>query len=160
MAQNAIEDSQLGGRDSKGDIHATSVIVAPICGQEQVLGALHLYSTRLDMTPDPLDLEFTLAVAKPVGVALENLRQRDALADDLNLVQAQTVELIKLLGAESEIVGTSTAIEKVNQEIVRAAPSRSTVCKIYLQGVRNRLPPHPVLVYIDLKESLYVSLAT
>ena len=94
MAQNAIEDSQLGGRDSKGDIHATSVIVAPICGHKQVLGAIHLYSTRLDMTPDPLDLEFTLAVAKPVGVALENLRQRDAMADDLNLVQAQTVELI------------------------------------------------------------------
>ena len=139
LAQNAIEDSQLGGRDSHGEIHAKSVIVAPICGNHGILGAIHLYSTRLDMTPDPLDLEFTLAVAKPVGVALDNLRQRDALADDLNLVQAQTVELIKLLGAESEIVGISNGIEKVNQEIVRAAPSRSTVLIRGESGVGKEL---------------------
>ncbi|MEC7697000.1 MAG: sigma 54-interacting transcriptional regulator [Planctomycetota bacterium] len=158
MAQNAIEDSQLGGRDSKGDIHATSVIVAPICGHEQVLGALHLYSTRLDMTPDPLDLEFTLAVAKPVGVALENLRQRDALADDLNLVQAQTVELIKLLGAESEIVGASTAIEKVNQEIVRAAPSRSTVLIRGESGVGKELVARAVHYASPRSEGPFVCL--
>ena len=158
MAQNAIEDSQLGGRDSKGDIHATSVIVAPICGHKQVLGAIHLYSTRLDMTPDPLDLEFTLAVAKPVGVALENLRQRDALADDLNLVQAQTVELIKLLGAESEIVGASTAIEKVNQEIVRAAPSRSTVLIRGESGVGKELVARAVHYASPRSEGPFVCL--
>ena len=158
MAQNAIEDSQLGGRDSKGDIHATSVIVAPIRGQDRILGALHLYSTRLDMTPDPLDLEFTLAVAKPVGVALENLRQRDALADDLNLIQAQTVELIKLLGAQSEIIGASTGIEKVNQEIIRAAPGRSTVLIRGESGVGKELVARAVHYASPRSEGPFVCL--
>ena len=158
MAQNAIEDSQLGGRDSHGEIHATSVIVAPICGHHGILGALHLYSTRLDLTPDPLDLEFTLAVAKPVGVALDNLRQRNALADDLNLVQAQTVELIKLLGAESEIVGISNGIEKVNQEIVRAAPSRSTVLIRGESGVGKELVARAVHYASPRSEGPFVCL--
>ena len=147
MAQNAIDDSQLGGRDSHGEIHATSVIVAPICGNNGILGTIHLYSTRIDLIPDPLDLEFTLAVAKPVGVALDNLRRRDALADDLNLVQAQTVELIKLLGAESEIIGISNGIEKVNQEIIRSAPSRSTVLIRGESGVGKELVARAIHEY-------------
>ena len=158
MAQNAIDDSQLGGRDSHGEIHATSVIVAPICGNNGILGTIHLYSTRIDLIPDPLDLEFTLAVAKPVGVALDNLRRRDALADDLNLVQAQTVELIKLLGAESEIIGISNGIEKVNQEIIRSAPSRSTVLIRGESGVGKELVARAVHYASPRSEGPFVCL--
>ena len=158
MAQNAIDDSQLGGRDSHGEIHATSVIVAPICGNNGILGTIHLYSTRIDLIPDPLDLEFTLAVAKPVGVALDNLRRRDALADDLNLVQAQTVELIKLLGAESEIIGISNGIEKVNQEILRVAPSRSTVLIRGESGVGKELVARAVHYASPRSEGPFVCL--
>ena len=158
MAQNAIDDSQLGGRDSHGEIHATSVIVVPICGNNGILGTIHLYSTRIDLIPDPLDLEFTLAVAKPVGVALDNLRRRDALADDLNLVQAQTVELIKLLGAESEIIGISNGIEKVNQEIIRSAPSRSTVLIRGESGVGKELVARAVHYASPRSEGPFVCL--
>ncbi|MDE0939859.1 MAG: sigma-54 dependent transcriptional regulator, partial [Pirellulales bacterium] len=158
MAQNAIDDSQLGGRDSHGEIHATSVIVAPICGNNGILGTIHLYSTRIDLIPDPLDLEFTLAVAKPMGVALDNLRRRDALADDLNLVQAQTVELIKLLGAESEIIGISNGIEKVNQEIIRSAPSRSTVLIRGESGVGKELVARAVHYASPRSEGPFVCL--
>ena len=158
MAQNAIDDSQLGGRDSHGEIHAKSVILAPICGTEGILGAIHLYSTRMDLTPDPLDLEFTLAIAKPVGVALENLRRREDLANNLNLVQAQTVELIKQLGAESEIVGVSNAIDKVNQEINRAAPSRSTVLIRGESGVGKELVARAVHYASPRSEGPFVCL--
>ncbi len=63
LARNVMDDSVLGGRDSKGDIHATSVICAPIRRGDRVLGLIHLYSTRSDLVPDSEDLEFTLAVA-------------------------------------------------------------------------------------------------
>ena len=45
LARNVMDDSQLGSRDSKGDILATSVICAPIRSDGKVLGVIHLYST-------------------------------------------------------------------------------------------------------------------
>ena len=73
LARNVMDDSQLGSRDSKGEILATSVICAPIRREGEVLGLIHLYSTDIGKPTDPDDLEFTLAVADTVGVALENL---------------------------------------------------------------------------------------
>ena len=45
LARNVMDDSQLGSRDSKGEILATSVICAPIRREGKVLGVIHLYST-------------------------------------------------------------------------------------------------------------------
>jgi len=51
----------------------------------QPLGLIHLYSTdRRGARPD--DLEFTLAVADTVAVALENLSRRQELAENLNRI--------------------------------------------------------------------------
>ena len=84
LARNVMDDSQLGSRDSKGEILATSVICAPIRQAGQVLGVIHLYSTDSRSATDPDDLEFTLAVADTVAVALENLSRQQELAENLN----------------------------------------------------------------------------
>ena len=76
LARNVMGDSTLGSRDSKGEVHATSVICAPIRRGKRVFGLIHLYSTNDERVPDPDDLEFTLAVADTVAVALENLSRR------------------------------------------------------------------------------------
>ena len=69
LARNVMGDSRLGSRDSHGDIHATSVLCAPIRhGEQSLLGLIHLYSTNPDRIPDPDDLEFALAVADTVAV--------------------------------------------------------------------------------------------
>ena len=46
LARNVMDDSQLGSRDSKGEILATSVICAPIRRSGKLLGVIHLYSTE------------------------------------------------------------------------------------------------------------------
>ena len=139
MAQNTSEDSMLGGRDSHGEIHATSVMCAPIRGSDQILGLVHLYSTHADLVPDPDDLEFTLAVAETVGVALENFRRHDALADNLNQIHVENIQLRERLSAESEVVGNSASMEKISQEILRAAPSRATILIRGESGVGKEL---------------------
>ncbi len=53
LARNVMDDSQLGSRDSKGDILATSVICAPIRRDGKVLGVIHLYSTDAGKPTDP-----------------------------------------------------------------------------------------------------------
>jgi transcriptional regulator with GAF, ATPase, and Fis domain len=139
LARNVMDDSQLGSRDSKGDILATSVICAPIRRDGKVLGVIHLYSTDAGKPTDPDDLEFTLAVADTVAVALENLSRQQELAENLNQIRDENVELRERLGVQSEIVGASEAMNQVAREIARAAPSRATVLIRGESGVGKEL---------------------
>ena len=103
LARNVMDDSTLGTRDSQGEILATSVICAPVRRGGQVFGLIHLYSTDAAIVPDPDDLEFTLAVADTVAVAVENIRRRQELAENLTRVRTENVELRERLGIRSEI---------------------------------------------------------
>jgi transcriptional regulator with GAF, ATPase, and Fis domain len=127
LARNVADDSTLGSRDSKGEIHATSVLCAPIRDGRNVIGLIHLYSTDEETVPDPDDLEFTLAVADNVALALKNLIRERELTETLNQSQDEIIQLRKRLGAESRIIGSSSEMERVQQEIARVAPSRATV---------------------------------
>jgi len=139
MARNVMDDSNLGNRDSRGEILATSVICAPIRQAGEIFGLVHLYTTNADQTTDPEDLEFTLAVADTVGVALENLNKRQVLAENLNQARTENVELREKLGVQSEIIGSSDVMERVAQQISRAAPSRATVLVRGESGVGKEL---------------------
>ena len=139
MARNVMDDSNLGNRDSRGEILATSVICAPVRVSRDIFGLIHLYTTDVDNTTDPEDLEFTLAVADTVGVALENLNKRQQLTENLNQVQTENVKLREQLGVESEIVGSSEVMRQVSQQIARAAPSRATVLIRGESGVGKEL---------------------
>ncbi len=139
MARNVMDDSNLGNRDSRGEILATSVVCAPIRQAGEIFGLVHLYTTDTDRTTDPEDLEFTLAVADTVGVALENLNKRQELAENLNLMRTENVSLREKLGVQSEIIGSSEVMQRVAQQIARAAPSRATVLIRGESGVGKEL---------------------
>ena len=158
MARNVMDDSQLGNRDSRGEILATSVICAPVRQEGQLLGLVHLYSTNVDKSTDPEDLEFTLAVADTVGVALENLNQRQELAENLNQVKSECSQLREQLGVQSEIVGGSEVMLRVAQQIARAAPSRATVLIRGESGVGKELVARAVHYSSPRKKGPFVCL--
>ena len=158
MARNVMDDSQLGNRDSRGEILATSVICAPVRLEGELLGLIHLYSTDPDRATDPEDLEFTLAVADTVGVALENLNQRQELAENLNQVKTECVQLREQLGVQSEIIGSSEVMMRVAQQIGRAAPSRATVLIRGESGVGKELVARAVHFSSPRKKGPFVCL--
>ncbi|HTQ38721.1 MAG TPA: sigma 54-interacting transcriptional regulator [Pirellulales bacterium] len=139
LARNVMGDSALSIRDSKGEFHATSILCAPIRKNERPLGLIHLYSTRPERIPDPEDLEFTLAVADTLAVAMENLSRRLELAEDLTQIRDENLQLRELLGVESEIIGSSLVMNKVQRDISRAAPNRATVLIRGESGVGKEL---------------------
>ena len=139
LARNIEGDSSLGGRDSKGDILATSVICAPIRQDKKVIGLIHTYSTQDTRVPDPDDLEFTLAVADNVALALRNLQKQQELAENLHETRNEIVQLRKQLGAEISLIGASPVLEAVQHQIARAAPSRATVLIRGESGVGKEL---------------------
>jgi len=158
LARNVMDDSALGIRDSKGEIHTTSVICAPLRRGEQVVGVIHLYSTDPNRALDPDDLEFTLAVADTVSVAVENLSRRQELAENLNQILDENIQLRERLGAQSELVGRSTAIQRVTKEIHQAAPTRATVLIRGESGVGKELVARAVHFSSPRRKSPFVCL--
>jgi len=139
LARNIEVDSSLSIRDSKGLFVASSVICAPIRQGNRVFGLVHLYSKDAAKTLDADDLEFTLAVAENVALALKNLETKQELAENLTQTRSEVKELRQRLGVESELVGSSPQMMQVQQEVARAAPSRATVLIRGESGVGKEL---------------------
>jgi len=158
MARNVMGDSALGNRDTQGEILATSVICAPIRRGRKMYGIIHLYSTSAELAPDPDDLEFTLAVADTVAVALENLNRRQELAENLTQVRTENVQLRERLGVRSDIIGHSAVIRQVTEEIGRAAASNATVLIRGESGVGKELVARAVHYNSPRRDNVFVCL--
>jgi transcriptional regulator with GAF, ATPase, and Fis domain len=139
LARNVMGDSTMGSPDSKGQFHATSLICAPVRRGTTVLGVIHLYSTDEGRGPDPDDLEYTLAVAETLAVALVNLNRRQELAENLTQVRTEIVQLRERLGVQSDIIGRSPLMHKIREEIALAAASKATVLIRGESGVGKEL---------------------
>ena len=139
LARDIADDSKLSIRDSRGEILATSVICAPIRVRGRTIGLLHIYSTVTNQMLDPDDLEFTLAVAENMALAMKTRHREQKLVEDLSLTRQEIDQLRQQLGVESEIVGGSSAMLEVHQQIARAAPSGATVLVVGESGVGKEL---------------------
>jgi len=155
LARDVQNDSALGLRDAEGKIYATSVICAPIRLNNRSIGLVHLYSTT-EMVLDPDDLEFTLAVAETIGVALKTTYREQKLVDDLSKTKNQISLLRDQLGVESEIVGNSPAMFRVHQQISKAAPSRATVLVRGESGVGKELVARSVHLSSDRSSGPFI----
>jgi Nif-specific regulatory protein len=158
LARNVMGDSAVTSRDSKGEIHATSVICAPIRHGSRVLGLVHLYSTRSDDVLDPDDLEYSLAVAETLAVAIVNLSRRQELAQNLIQVRDENQQLRQKLGVQSDIVGKSEAVGRIMQEVARAAPSKATVLIRGESGVGKELVARAVHYSSPRSKNVFVCL--
>ncbi len=158
LARDVQDDSALGLRDSSGKIHATSVICAPIRLNNRVIGLVHLYSTSAKAVLDPDDLEFTLAVAETVGLALRTRYREQKLVDDLSKTRDEINLLRSQLNVESEIIGESAAMLSVHQQISRSAPSKATVLVRGESGVGKELVARAVHFSSDRNKGPFVCL--
>ncbi|MGA2259710.1 MAG: sigma 54-interacting transcriptional regulator, partial [Thermoguttaceae bacterium] len=158
LARNVMGDSSLGSRDSQGEIRTTSVICAPVRRGGKILGLIHLYSIDPERVVDPDDLEFTLAVADTVAVALENLKRREELAENLTQVRTENVQLRERLGVQSQIIGKSAVIRQVANEIAQAASSNATVLIRGESGVGKELVARGIHYSSPRRDKVFVCL--
>ena len=139
LGRDISDDSQIASRDSKGEIASTSIICAPVRYDKQVVGLLHAYSTAGESSLTPDDLEFILALADNVGLALKNVSREMELVEDLSQSRSEIQQLRSQLESETEMIGVSPALDQVKQDIVHAAPSRATVLIRGESGVGKEL---------------------
>ena len=158
LARDIADDSKLSIRDSRGKIEATGVICAPIRVGKRTIGLVHIYSTLPEKSLDPDDLEFTLAVAENMALAIKTRHREQKLVEDLSVTRREINQLREQLGAESEIVGGSEAILQVHQQIARAAPSSATVLIVGESGVGKELVARAVHYSSPRKKGPFVCL--
>ncbi len=158
LARDIADDSKLSIRDSQGEIQATGVICAPIRVNDRTIGLVHIYSTLPQRQLDPDDLEFTLAVAENVALAMKTRHREQKLVEDLTVTRREIDQLRQQLGVESEIVGGSQAIFLVHQQISRAAPSGATVLVVGESGVGKELVARAVHYSSPRKSGPFVCL--
>ncbi len=139
LARDVADDSLLVNRDSLGEIHAKSVICAPIRMGRKIHGLIHLYSTNPDKKLESDDLEYTLAVADQCAGALDNLLRQEKLADGLAQVRNENLKLREQLGCDNELVGNSPSMQALKLKIVRIAPTDATALIRGESGVGKEL---------------------
>jgi formate hydrogenlyase transcriptional activator len=106
-----------------------SLVCVPIKGRSGIVGVL-LLGTRREGAFSEDDLPFLTQVANQVGIAIENARAFDEVADQKNKLTLDKLYLEDELRNElkfEEIVGRSQALRQVLEQIETVAPTDSTV---------------------------------
>src|SRR5262249_5710030 len=120
LAEDVARDRFLRIRESLSDLGATSLICAPILFNERLLGLIHLYCTDPHRALDTEDLEFAVAVARQLGVAIHQMLRQASL-------KAENRSLRDQLRVESELVGESSSIHEIESQVARVAGTNATV---------------------------------
>ena len=116
-----------------------NTMAAPIRYQNGILGLLHLYTASPTKYLDENDLEYTLAVADTVGVALAHVNRQKELSANLNQARKENTSLREMLQMNSEIIGQSQPIKAIHHLISRAAEAKTSVLVRGESGVGKEL---------------------
>lgn len=127
LATDVPDDRQLSVFDSLGEMKAVSVICAPIATGDKAMGLIHLYSTNPDNPLDKHDLEFTLAVANQLAVALLHLQERDSLQTGLEKARSANESLRSQLLQEQVLIGDTRSMKDLKDRISLIAETDANV---------------------------------
>ncbi|VTS04650.1 sigma 54-interacting transcriptional regulator [Tuwongella immobilis] len=120
LAVDVDENSELRNRDSLTELRVTSLLCAPVIFDNRTVGLIHIYTGMLEHPLSQEDLEFALAVAKQLGTAWGHLQRQASLTFENRALRDQ-------LRVESELVGTSEVIRRIESQISRVAATHATV---------------------------------
>jgi Nif-specific regulatory protein len=139
LARNIRDDLALATPDSQGELSMTSALCAPIRVGQRMVGLLHVYSCEDEAELQPQHLEYALAIAANLALALEHQWRERQLTKNLRRSEQRLAELRKQLGDRVQIVGHSPAILEIERQVARAAPTSATVLVRGESGVGKEL---------------------
>jgi Nif-specific regulatory protein len=139
LARNIQDDANLTSAPSSAARRTTSVIAAPIRGNDAILGVLHLYSNDQERMLEPDDLEIAIAVADTLAIALERLASQQQWSSALKARDRKIQWLESQLVEELELVGQSAPMLRIQQQVARVGPTAATVLIRGESGVGKEL---------------------
>lgn len=125
--------------DQTDTIGVNNTLVAPIRIQNSILGMFHLYTIATDRCLEESDLEYSLAIADTVGIALAHINKQKELASTLTQARKENIELREMLQTNSEIIGNSQQMQVIHHLILRAAEGKTALLIRGESGVGKEL---------------------
>ncbi len=143
LARNVMDDSKLSMARVSARREIVSIICAPLrireSGKDRVFGLLHVYSSGDERMLTDQDLDLTVGVADNLAIALARHDANDRLSQSLATSRRKIDLLQEQLEQSTEMVGCSQSLQRVKQEIRRAAPAAATVLVRGESGVGKEL---------------------
>lgn len=156
LARNVMDDEQLALARQSASRSVVSIICAPLrqpnpanlpsdsslelrCDDRPVIGLLHVYSSGQERMLSDADLELAVGVADNLSIALARHAANEQLSQSLEHSRRHIDHLQEQLSGASEMVGRSSAIERVRADIGRAAPTNATILVRGESGVGKEL---------------------
>lgn len=158
LARDLHTDQKVKFSKSLSDICAQSVVCAPIKSEGAFYGVIHLYCMDLDNPLKRDDLDFTIAVADQLAVAVGGLGQRDQLATGLAQAVNENQTLREQLQAETELVGASPLMIRLRERILRIAPTGATVLIRGESGVGKELVARAIHTNSKRRDGAFVTM--
>ncbi len=124
----ATNEAILVGRTPAGlDANAISSLSAPVRAADRPVGVMHLEFANGVRAAAPDDLEFVMAVCDALGIAIENLAAREQLSVRLASTADENERLRQRLRVDSRMVGSSSGLAVITEQITRVAATKATV---------------------------------
>ncbi len=153
LVHDVQSDATLSQRKSLQDLAVTSAICAPVRYEGHLLGALHLYASDPRRPLESAHLDFALAVADHLGAILPTLRRHEAVVHRLEQAESELRELLEL---ETDLVGSSDALQRVKRSIARVARTDTTVLVRGESGVGKELVARAVHFNSERRDGPFV----
>ncbi|MDR3181411.1 MAG: sigma 54-interacting transcriptional regulator [Planctomycetaceae bacterium] len=112
---------------AEADGEHNNTLAAPIRFQSGILGLIHLYTLSEKKQLNEADLEYTLAVADTLGVALAHIHKQKELAANLTQARSENINLREMLQMNSEIIGTTQQMKMLHHLITKAAEGKTSL---------------------------------
>ncbi len=151
LAEDVTTHANLSKRDSLAELKATSLICAPVRVDGQVYGLIHIYGSGSVRPLDAEDLEFVVAAANQLAVAIQAIRKQSRLSAELLALRDQ-------LKVESELVGSSKPITDIIAQIGKVAGTTATVLVRGESGVGKELVARAIHYNSPRKEGPFICL--
>lgn len=162
LARNVQDDSKLSVARASGQHEVLSVICAPLrartADQEAVIGLLHVYTAGDERMLTETDLQFAVAVADNLAIALTRQQQKEQLARSLESSRRRAEQLQEQLHQTTVMVGQSPVFQQVQQAIARAAPTNATVLVRGESGVGKELVARAIHQNSDRHDGPFICL--
>lgn len=119
--------ASVNEENAKPDSSSDAMICAPIIEAGTTFGLIHLIGATGETSFDRPALELTMAVAQTLAVAFKNLGRQQKLKQKLKATQEEVDSLKSQIAGQVTLVGDSPALQTVQAQIIRVAPSNATV---------------------------------
>lgn len=120
LANNISAENKLGEAESLFISMTSSLLCVPLLLLEKTLGVIYLAAKNAHSNFDESHLRFVTAIAGISAVAIENARNLDFLESENERLRSETL-------LEKNMLGESTAMQKIFGLIAKVAVSNSTV---------------------------------